>query len=161
MWFKIYIFELDFFSRLWNFSSVGRSPCAGGVALMATGLLSLLQGHDLLKNMDPVHKLIWQKCFDLGGQLLHPECFAFLLTRFLNLKALTPLRYTDLLRTRRKIVGMGLRGQPECVLVTIRDYCQLKLYSLSTDTFFSFSPLKWNSYMSTWPPPSSWHSWRH
>lgn len=37
-------------------------------ALIAWALPAILQGHDLLKNMDPVYKLIWQKCFDLGGQ---------------------------------------------------------------------------------------------
>lgn len=147
MWFKIYIFELDFFPRLWNFSLVRRSPCAGGAALMATGLLSLLQGHDLLKNMDPVHKLIWQKCFDLGGQLLHPECFAFLLTRFLNLRVLTPLRYTDLLRTRRKIDWTWGFGVSQSVFWSPSSVKTLQ--SQHWHFFFSYifsSRPKWNSY---------------
>ena len=55
----------------------GGSPQAGlTVALIACVLPAILQGHDLLKNMDPVYKLIWQKCFDLGGQCtLHTACY--------------------------------------------------------------------------------------
>lgn len=45
------------------------APTGPGLAAaeIACVLPVILQGHDLLKNMDPVYKLIWQKCFDLGG----------------------------------------------------------------------------------------------
>lgn len=41
--------------------------CVVQTAALVAGAVRLLQGHHLLKNMECVYKLIWQKCFDLGG----------------------------------------------------------------------------------------------
>lgn len=60
---KIWLSSLDVIQRR-------RQQLAGqglAAAVIACVLPVILQGHDLLKNMDPVYKLIWQKCFDLRG----------------------------------------------------------------------------------------------
>lgn len=56
--------------------------------------------------MDPVHKLIWQKCFDLGGSAATSRVLCFFLTRFHYVRVsspITPLCSADLFKPRKKI----------------------------------------------------------